>query len=268
MIQATVVGAAGRMGGCNIRAICESDDFELVGACEVPGHPSIGEDVGTVAGVGSLGVLVSENMTEAIERCEVVLDFTAPGPSLENASCAASLDKASVIGTTGFEPEQKQAMLDLGDRLRAVVAPNMSVGVNVAIELVKVAAQLLGEDFDVELVEAHHHFKKDAPSGTALALADAASAALGRELNEVGVYGRHGQVGERAKSEIGVMTLRAGDLVGEHTVMFGGIGERVEIIHRAHSRDNFARGALRAARWVLDKPAGIYSMADVLGLTT
>jgi 4-hydroxy-tetrahydrodipicolinate reductase len=143
----------------------------------------------------------------------------------------------------------------------------MSVGVNVLIALVRQAAGLLGEDFDVELVEAHHHFKKDAPSGTALALAEAAAEALGRDLSRVGVYGREGQVGERTREEIGVMTLRAGDLVGEHTVMFGGVGERIELIHRAHSRDNFARGAMRAARWVMDRPAGIYSMADVLGLS-
>ena len=268
MIRATVAGAAGRMGGCNIRAICEADDFELVGAFEARDHAFVGEDAGTVAGVGPLGVPVLESIEEAIADGDVVLDFTAPNASVGNASQAASLGKAAVIGTTGFEPDQKQAITELGDRLRAVVAPNMSVGVNVTIELVKIAARLLGEEFDVELVEAHHHFKKDAPSGTALALAEAAASALGRVLADVGVYGRHGQVGERTQPEIGVMTLRAGDLVGEHTVMFGGIGERVEIVHRAHSRDNFARGALRAARWVLNKPAGIYSMADVLGLTS
>ena len=267
MIRAVVAGAAGRMGGCNLRAVWESDDFELCGAFEVAGHAAVGKDAGAVAGVGEMGVPVVDRAEDAMRGGHVLIDFSSPAASLDHLRQAASLDLAAVIGTTGFDPAQKEAVSELAGRVRAVIAPNMSVGVNVLIALVRQAAGLLGEDFDVELVEAHHHFKKDAPSGTALALAEDAAAALGRDLSRVGVYGREGQVGERTHEEIGIMTLRAGDLVGEHTVMFGGVGERIELIHRAHSRDNFARGAIRAARWVVDRPAGIYSMADVLGLS-
>ena len=266
MIRAVVAGAAGRMGGCNIRAVREADDFELCGAFEVAGQAAVGKDAGAVAGVGEMGVPVVDRAEDAMRGGDVLIDFSSPAASLDHLRQAASLGLAAVIGTTGFDPTQKEAVSELSGRVRAVIAPNMSVGVNVLIALVRQAAGLLGEDFDVELVEAHHHFKKDAPSGTALALAEAAAEALGRDLSRVGVYGREGQVGERTREEIGVMTLRAGDLVGEHTVMFGGVGERIELIHRAHSRDNFARGAMRAARWVIDRPAGIYSMADVLAL--
>jgi 4-hydroxy-tetrahydrodipicolinate reductase len=227
----------------------------------------VGKDAGAVAGVGETGVLIVDRAEDAMRGGDVLIDFSAPAASLEHLRQAASLGLAAVVGTTGFDPAQHEAVSELAGRVRAVIAPNMSVGVNVLIALVRQAAGLLGGDFDVELVEAHHHFKKDAPSGTALALAEAAAEALGRDLSRVGVYGREGQVGERTHEEIGVMTLRAGDLVGEHTVMFGGVGERIELIHRAHSRDNFARGAIRAARWVMDRPAGIYSMADVLGLS-
>ncbi|MBI2880116.1 MAG: 4-hydroxy-tetrahydrodipicolinate reductase [Candidatus Tectomicrobia bacterium] len=266
MIRAVVAGAAGRMGRCVVRALKEAEDFELAAAFESPGHASVGSDAGAVAGVGDLGVPVLGGTEKAMEGADVLIDFTAPAAAVDHLGRAASRGLAAVVGTTGFDAAQRDAIARVGREIRAVVAPNMSVGVNVVIRLVKEAARLLGEDFDVELVEAHHHFKKDAPSGTALALAAAAARALGRDLSKVGVYGREGQVGERPREEIGVMSLRAGDIVGEHWVLFGGVGERVEIIHRAHSRDNFARGALRAARWVIRQPAGVYSMADVLGL--
>jgi 4-hydroxy-tetrahydrodipicolinate reductase len=254
------------MGQSVIRTLKESEGLELAGAFEATGHPAIGEDAGGISGVGEAGVRILDNPEEAMRSGDVLIDFSAPAASVSNLERAASLEIAAVIGTTGFDQGQRDTLSGLADRVRAVMAPNMSVGVNVALKLVKEAARLLGDDFDVELVEAHHHFKKDAPSGTALALAEAAAEGLGRDLSKVGVYGREGQVGERTKDEIGVMTLRAGDIVGEHWVMFGGIGERIEIIHRAQSRDNFARGAVRAARWIIDRPAGIYSMADVLGL--
>ncbi|MFQ5692174.1 MAG: 4-hydroxy-tetrahydrodipicolinate reductase [Nitrospinota bacterium] len=267
MIRAVVAGAAGRMGGCVIRALKGAEDFELAGAFEAPGHGSEGQDAGAVAGAGEMGVRIAGGVEQALEGGgDVLIDFTVPAASVSHLEAAASRGLAAVVGTTGFDENQRGAVSRLSGKIRAVVAPNMSVGVNVAIRLVREAARLLGEDFDVELVEAHHHFKKDAPSGTALALAEAAAEALGRDLSEVGIYGRHGQVGERTHEEIGVMALRAGDLVGEHWVLFGGVGERIEIVHRAHSRDNFAQGALRAARWVIDRPPGIYSMADVLGL--
>ncbi|MFQ5913185.1 MAG: 4-hydroxy-tetrahydrodipicolinate reductase [Nitrospinota bacterium] len=266
MIRAVVAGAAGRMGGCVIRALRATDDFELAGAFEISGHRSLGMDAGAVAGAGEMGVPIVAGAEEAMRGGEVLIDFSAPAAGVENLEKASSLGMAAVVGTTGFNEAQKDALSKMAGRVRAVIAPNMSVGVSVMIRLVREAARLLGEDFDVEMVEAHHHFKKDAPSGTALALGEAAAKALGRDLSKVGVYGREGQVGERRREEIGVMSLRAGDLVGEHWVLFGGVGERLEIVHRAHSRDNFARGALRAARWVKDRPAGIYSMADVLGL--
>ncbi|MFQ5693774.1 MAG: 4-hydroxy-tetrahydrodipicolinate reductase, partial [Nitrospinota bacterium] len=237
------------------------------GAFERAGHPTVGRDAGSVAGVGDLGVPVGSSAEEALDGGDVLIDFTAPGASVENLRAAASRGKAAVVGTTGLDGAQREAVSKLAGEVRAVVAPNMSVGVNVVIKLVREASRLLGEDFDVEVLEAHHHFKKDAPSGTALALAQTAADALGRDLSRVAVYGREGQIGDRSREEIGIMSLRAGDLVGEHWVLFGGVGERVEILHRAHSRDNFARGALRAARWVLDRPPGIFSMADVLGLS-
>lgn len=255
------------MGGCIIRALRENGDFELAGAFEIPGHRSLGMDAGQVAGAGDRGVPVVASAEEAMRGGEVLVDFSAPAASVENLQKASSLGVAAVVGTTGFDEVQRDAISKMAGQVRAVIAPNMSVGVNVAIKLVGEAARLLGEEFDVEILEAHHHFKKDAPSGTALALASAAAQTLGRDLSKVGVYGREGQVGERTHEEIGVMSLRAGDLVGEHWVVFGGVGERLEIVHRAHSRDNFARGALRAARWVKDRPPGIYSMADVLGLS-
>jgi 4-hydroxy-tetrahydrodipicolinate reductase len=196
----------------------------------------------------------------------VLVEFTHPEPTIKHLKEAAAAGKAMVIGTTGLSPQQVEELKGLATKTRVVFAPNMSVGVNLMFKVVEQIAQVLSEGYDVEIVEAHHRLKKDAPSGTALKLAQIIAQALGRDLEKVGVYGRQGITGERTKEEIGIMTVRAGDIVGEHTVTFCGIGERLEVIHRAHNRDNFARGAVRAAQWIVAQPPGLYDMQDVLGL--
>ncbi|MDV2479904.1 MAG: 4-hydroxy-tetrahydrodipicolinate reductase [bacterium] len=266
MVRAVVCGASGRMGGRVVHQVIAHPELTLAGAVERPDHPAVGQDAGVVAGAEPQGVAVVGNLAEALGGADVVLDFTHPEASIAHLNAAAEGGCAVVIGTTGFTDEQRAAIEKTGPTTRSVVAPNMSVGVNVMFKVAAELARLLGEDYDVEIVEAHHRFKKDAPSGTAVRLAEVVAEALGRDLESVGVYGRQGIIGERTDEEIAVMTLRAGDITGEHTLMFGGIGERVELIHRAHNRDNFARGAARAARWVVDQPPGLYDMQDVLGL--
>ncbi|MBI5166358.1 MAG: 4-hydroxy-tetrahydrodipicolinate reductase [candidate division NC10 bacterium] len=266
MIKAIVTGAAGRMGGRIINLIKETGDFKLVGATERPGHLAIGKDAGEVAGAGHLGVSVADDLSKIIKEGQVVLDFTTPEASRRHLEITSEAGVAAVIGTTGLSKEDMERARALASRVPCVLSPNMSVGVNVLFKALGEIAQTLGDDYDVEIFEAHHHFKKDAPSGTAMRMAQEIAAALGRDLEKVGVYGRKGMVGERKKEEIGVHTIRAGDIVGEHTVIFGGMGERIEVTHRAHSRDNFARGALRAARWVVLQRPGLYDMLDVLGL--
>lgn len=265
-VRAVVCGAAGRMGGRVIHQVIAHPELTLSGAVERTDHPAVGQDVGLAAGAEPQGVAVAGSLAEALDGADVVLDFTHPEASLAHLEEAAKAGCAVVIGTTGFTDEQRAAIEQVGPTTRSVVAPNMSVGVNVMFKVAAELARLLGEDYDVEIVEAHHRFKKDAPSGTAVRLAEVVAHALGRDLGAVGVYGRKGIIGERKSEEIAVMTLRAGDITGEHTLMFGGIGERIELTHRAHNRDNFARGAARAARWVVDQPPGLYDMQDVLGL--
>jgi 4-hydroxy-tetrahydrodipicolinate reductase len=266
MVHAVVCGAAGRMSGRVIHQVIAHTEIALAGAVERPDHPAVGQDAGVVAGAEPQGVKVVGSLAEALEGADVVLDFTVPEVSLNHIEEAAVAGLAVVVGTTGFSAEDRAEIDRIGPTTRSVVAPNMSVGVNVMFKIAADMARLLGEDYDVEIVEAHHRFKKDAPSGTALRLAEVVAEALGRDLSKVGLYGRHGIIGERKPEEIAVMTLRAGDITGEHTLMLGGIGERIELTHRAHNRDNFARGAARAARWVVDQPPGLYDMQDVLGL--
>jgi 4-hydroxy-tetrahydrodipicolinate reductase len=254
------------MGGRVLALAKEADDFQVVGATERPGHPAVGRDAGEVAGLGSVGVKVTDDLGKIITSANVVIDFTAPEASIGHLRAASEAGVATVVGTTGLSKEQLDEARRLATKMACVISPNMSVGVNVLFRTLKEVARTLGNDYDVEIVEAHHHFKKDAPSGTALRMAQVVAEALGWDLEQVGIYGRKGIVGERPKSQIGVHTVRAGDIVGEHTVVFGGMGERIEIVHRAHSRDNFARGALRAARFVAQAPKGLYDMADVLGL--
>jgi 4-hydroxy-tetrahydrodipicolinate reductase len=266
MIKAVVCGAAGRMGGRLIALMKEAGDFALAGAVERPDHPALGKDAGEVAGVGQAGVAIVGDLAQVALHGQVGLDFTAPEAAIRNIAKAADAGLAMVVGTTGMKPDDLARARDLGKRIPLLIAPNMSVGVNVMYTLLAQAAAKLGDEYDPEIFEIHHHFKADAPSGTAVKIAQVIAEAMGRNLDQVGVWGRKGMVGERKPKEIGVHALRGGDIAGEHTVIFAGMGERIEITHRAHSRDNFARGALRAARWLEGRPPGLYDMGDVLGL--
>lgn len=266
MTRVAVAGAAGEMGKRILHVIRQSPDIQLVGALEAQGHPLLGKDAGIQAGIAAFDVPISADLKGVLVGADVLIDFTRPEASLRHLSEAVSHGRAIVIGTTGFRADQWEEIRRVGPSTRCVISPNMSVGVNLIWRLLRDVAQALGDDYDVEIVEAHHRRKVDAPSGTALRMAEVIAEALGRDLKEVGVFARHGQVGPRTDREIGIQTIRAGDIVGEHTVVFAGVGERIEIIHRAHSRDNFARGAVRAARWVVGQPPGLYDMQDVLGL--
>lgn len=260
-----VCGPGGRMGGTLVRLIQDTRGVTLAGAVDRLGSPRLGEDAGEVAGAARLGVEIVDRIERAEER-RVIIDLTTPEASVGHMKAAANTATPIVIGTTGFNARQLRQIRTLAAKTPTVLAPNMSLGVNLLLDLVGQVARSLGDAYDVEIVEAHHRFKKDAPSGTALALARAAGDAMGRKLERVGVEGRSG-FGERKKTDIGLLSVRAGDIAGEHTVMFGGIGERIELVHRAHSRDAFARGAIRAAQWLADKEAGLYGMRDVLGRT-
>lgn len=265
-VEAIIVGAAGRMGSRLVHAVHDTPSMRLAAAVERPDHPSIGHDIGELVGLGKIGILLEGSLREG--KGHVIIDFTNPNTSLQSLEFAASHGLAIVIGSTGFTPAQMEQARELSKRTRCVLTPNMSVGMNVMFRIVGEVARVLGSDYDIEILEAHHRLKKDAPSGTALKLGEILAKAVDRDFGKVGVYGRKGMVGERSREEIGMQVIRAGDIVGEHTVLFGGIGERLEIIHRAQSRDNFARGAIRAALWVIEQPEGLYDMQDVLGLKT
>lgn len=266
MINAVVAGAAGRMGKRLVALLHEGSEFKVVGAFERPGHPQVGQDAGAVAGVGSLGVAISDAAATSLKGAHVLLDFTAPAATMQNLDAASRAGVAMVVGTTGIGEADLARIPTFCKAIPCVRSPSMSVAVNAVFGTLAQLARTLGDDYDVEIVEAHHHFKKDAPSGTAERMAEIVAHALGRDLKTVGVYGRHGMVGERGPKEIGVHAIRAGDIVGEHTVLFGGVGERIEVTVRSQSRDSYAQGALRAAAWVVGKPPGLYDMADVLGL--
>jgi len=261
-----VCGVGGRMGGAVVRAIQQSADFKLAAAIDRPGSVRLGRDAGEISGAGRLGVLVTDQIAPALKAGAVIVDFTNPEASLNFLRAAAKKSAPMVIASTGFTARQQAEIKRLARRAPALLSANTSLGVNVLVALLGKAAQMLGGDYDVEIVEAHHRFKKDAPSGTALALGRAVAGALGRDLDAVAVSGRKGLVGARGKKEIALLSVRAGDIVGEHTVIFGGLGERLEFIHRAHSRDTFARGALRAAQWLARQKPGLYAMQDALGL--
>lgn len=266
MIKVSIMGVAGRMGQAIYGLLSIEEDVQIVGATEISGHPDIGNDIGLVSGLSELGIKISDNIEDASSEADVIVDFTTPASTLNNASYAASNGKALIIGTTGFTEEEKNQLGELANNFPCVFSPNMSIGVNVMFEATKMLAQVLGEDFDVEIIEAHHKHKVDAPSGTALRLGEAAAQGLSRDFNSVARFERHGAIGERGEKEIGMQTIRAGDIVGEHTVMFCGAGERIELTHRAMSRDNFAKGVVRAVKWIPGKSAGIYTMKEVLGL--
>ena len=254
------------MGGRIITLVTETEGLEVTGAVEAPGHPKIGADAGYVAGCGDLGVNICGSLAEALADADVLIDFTFPEVTLANARVCAELGKQLVVGSTGFTPAQREELLSYTDRVPLVFAPNMSVGVNVCFKILKEIAQTLGDGFDVEIVELHHNKKKDSPSGTAVRMGEIVADALGRDYNQVANYHREGMCGERTREEIGMQTVRGGDIVGEHTVYFVGMGERIELTHRAMSRDMFARGAVRAAGWIGDKEPGHYDMQKVLGL--
>ncbi len=266
MIRAVVIGAAGKMGQRLVCAVAASEDFKLTGATERPGHPAMGKDAGTSAGIDEQGVKIQAELEPLLKDADVVIDFTAPEVSAETARVAAKSGRAVVIGTTAVKGENLKKIEDAAKKIPLMLAPNMSTGVNLLFHLVKRAAEVLGEEFDLEIVETHHRMKKDAPSGTAVRLADILAGVRGVKLDQAARYHREGMIGERPKKEIGIQTLRAGDIVGEHTVLMAGPGERLEFTHRAHSRDTFAHGAIRAARWLVKQKPGLYSMQDFLGL--
>ena len=266
MIKAIVAGADGRMGRRIISMIYKNPDITLTGAFELADHPSVNEDAGLVAGLGELGVKIADSVEDVIQQGDVLIDFTTPQATLENIRMAEAKGIAMVIGTTGITGDAHKEVQTLARKIKCVMAPNMSVGVNVMFKIAGDMARILGRDYDMEILETHHRLKKDAPSGTAMRLAEILAESVGRDLQKVGVYERKGIIGERPDEEIGIQAWRAGDITGEHTLMFGGIGERLELIHRAHNRDNFARGAVRAALWVVNQPEGLYDMQDVLAL--
>ena len=254
------------MGGRIIHTIAATEGISLAAAFERADHPSVGSDVGEVVGLGAMGMKVAPDLNSVLEAGDVIVDFTYHEASVEHLRTAAAAKKPMVIGTTGFTAKETETIGALAAEIPCVQAPNMSMGVNLMFKVVEDMARALGDGFDVEIIEAHHHHKKDAPSGTAVKLAQNLAGALGRELEKVGVYERHGIIGERRPEEIGIQTIRGGDIVGEHTVLFAGVGERIELTHRAHSRDNFARGAVKATIWVVNQAPGLYDMQHVLGL--
>lgn len=266
MIKVVVTGAAGRMGCRLVSLVRDSAFLTLAGAVESKGHHAVGEDSGEVAGCGRTGVLIADDLSRVIERGEVVVDFTTPSATLGHLSIVAQHRRGIVVGTTGFSTSELDELRSFAIQIPCVFSPNMSVGVNVMYKMIAEMAQTLGDDYDIEVIEAHHRLKKDAPSGTALKMAEVLARAVNRDLDQIGVYARKGLIGERKRGEIGIQTIRAGDIVGDHTVMFGAMGERIEFTHRASSRDTFAGGALRAARWVVKQPPGLYDMLDVLSL--
>lgn len=266
MVKIAVAGAAGRMGSRITALSKEYEGLQLAGAFERKGHKDIGRDIGTVIGIGDTGVKLADNAESIINNVDLVISFSTVEASLEHLRLASSKGKAIVIGTTGFTKDTLKEVSELSGKIPCVMASNMSMGVNLLLKVLQDIARVLGEGYDIEIIEAHHRMKKDAPSGTALKMAQVIADALNRNLDEVAVYARKGIIGERTAKEIGIQTIRAGDIVGEHTVIFGGLGERIEVTHKASSRDTFARGALRAALWCFGKPAGLYDMQDVLGL--
>ena len=265
MNRIAIAGAGGRMGKTLIEACHQHPDCRLVAATERPDSSLIGCDAGELAGTGKLGVPVVGSLEDAAEF-DVLIDFTHPRVTTRHVDFCVARGRKMVIGTTGCDEELEAKIRQAGESIALVYAPNMSVGVNLCLKLLQLAARVLGDEVDIEIIEAHHRHKVDAPSGTALKMGQVVADSLGRDLKQVAVYGREGQTGARQRETIGFETIRAGDIVGEHTVMFAGIGERVEITHKASSRMTFARGAVRAAAWLADHERGLFDMMAVLGL--
>jgi len=266
MTRIAVTGAAGRMGKTLVEAVANHPGTQLTVALERPGSSLVGADAGELAGIGRNDITLVDNLAQVIDDFDVLIDFTSPVASVANAELCASAGRKLVLGTTGFSATQKALIAVAGEQTAICMASNFSTGVNLCFKLLDMAARVLGDDVDIEISEAHHRHKVDAPSGTAVSMGEIVASALGRDLKDVAVYGREGITGARDRRTIGFSTVRAGDIVGDHTVMFAADGERVEITHKASSRMSFARGAVRAAAWLSGKPVGMYDMQDVLGL--
>lgn len=265
-VRIGITGAAGRMGRTLVEAITQTEGLLLTAALERPESSLLGADAGELAGQGKNGVLVGDSLAAVINEIDVLIDFSVPAATSANLALCSERGVAIVIGTTGFTAEQQGDIEQAAGVIRICKASNFSTGVNLCFKLLDMAARVLGDDVDIEVYEAHHRHKIDAPSGTALSMGKVVADALGRDLDKVAVYGREGQTGARARDTIGFATVRAGDIVGDHTVTFAADGERVEITHKASSRMSFARGAVRAAKWLVEQDAGLYDMQDVLGL--
>ena len=264
MINVIVCGGCGKMGSAVARLVYQNEDIKLVGIIESPSHPEKGKDWGMSLGLGETGIIIRDNLEEIIPVTDQIVEFTSPQVSIQHLKIVSKYKKAMIMGTTGFSSEEIKKINKLTQGITFLLSPNMSLGVNLLFKLAAETAATLGDDYDIEIVEAHHRFKKDAPSGTAKKLAQEISKAKGVNLDKIAIYGREGIIGERKKGEIGIHSIRSGDIAGEHTVMFTALGERLELTHKAHSRDTFAYGTLQAIKFMEDKPAGFYEMKDVL----
>lgn len=265
MLNIAIAGSSGRMGRALLDAVMQAPDARLTGTLERPGSPFLGRDAGELIGA-PCGIAISDDVEQTLAGADVLIDFTRPEGTLRHLAACDVLKVKMVVGTTGLSDADRAHLMEASQRIGIVVAPNMSVGVNLIFKLLDTAARVLAEGYDVEIIEAHHRHKVDAPSGTALRMGEVVARALDRDLAQCAVYGREGVTGERNPSAIGFATVRGGDIVGDHTALFAGIGERVEITHKASSRATFAQGAMRATRWIAGRDAGLYDMQDVLGL--
>lgn len=264
MVNIAIVGAAGRMGRILIEACVEAEGAQLSVATEHPDSSLIGSDAGEIAGVGKNGVIISSSLDDAANDFDVLIDFTRPEPTLKHLEWCVANEKSMIIGTTGFSETEKAEIEAAGEKVSIVFAANFSIGVTLSLKLLEMASRVLGDSVDIEIVESHHRHKIDAPSGTALKMGEVIADTLDRDLTKHGVYCREGNTGERKRKDIGFQTIRAGDIVGEHTVMFADIGERIEITHKASSRMTFAKGAVRSAIWVTSQSPKVYDMQDVI----
>ena len=266
MINVIVCGGCGKMGFTVARLVHQNEDMKLVGIIESPSHPKKGKDWGIAMGLGETGIIINDNLEEIIQSADQIVEFTNPQVSLEHLRIVSKYKKTMIIGTTGFSSEEIEKINKLAQDIPFLLSPNMSLGVNLLFKLAAETASALNDDYDIEIVEAHHRFKKDAPSGTAKKLAQEIAKAKGVNLDEVAIYGREGIIGERKRGEIGIHSIRGGDITGEHTVMFTALGERLELTHKAHSRDTFAYGTIQAIKFMKGKSAGFYEMKDVLNI--
>ncbi|HMC17046.1 MAG TPA: 4-hydroxy-tetrahydrodipicolinate reductase [Albitalea sp.] len=264
-LRVAIAGASGRMGHMLVEAVLAADDMQLTGALDVAGSPAIGQDAAQFLGKTS-GVKIESDLRAGLANADVLIDFTRPEGTLAHLAACRERGVKVVIGTTGFSDAQKAEIAEHARHIAIMLAPNMSVGVNVMLKLLDAAARALSQGYDIEIIEAHHRHKVDAPSGTALAMGEVVATALGRDLKQCAVYGREGTTGERDPSTIGFATIRGGDIFGDHTVLFAGTGERIEITHKSGSRVSYAQGSLRAARFLASRPTGLYGMNEVLGL--